>query len=216
MASVDQAAVDGGGARRASSPAGLSLGARLGRSVARARASVWAPVVIRALALTAGMLGLAGIGAVSILTGLDGVSVPATPALAANIGSAWLALHADTPAEHETRPAPPRARAAAPRAEPAEQRGDAGAAGAPEAPARSGITKDGKVILNVASVDELTQLPGVGRKRAERIVELRAKLKRFRRASDLLRVRGIGPRGLKRMLPHLVLDPPKEGEDVGS
>jgi competence protein ComEA len=70
----------------------------------------------------------------------------------------------------------------------------------------SGITPDGKVILNLASADELTKLPGVGMKRALSIVQLRTKLKRFKHPSDLLRVKGIGPRGLQRMLPHLVLD----------
>jgi competence protein ComEA len=69
-----------------------------------------------------------------------------------------------------------------------------------------GITPDGKVILNVASAEELTKLPGVGMKRAQAIVTLRAKLKRFKSATELLRVKGIGPRGLQRMLPHLVLD----------
>ena len=67
---------------------------------------------------------------------------------------------------------------------------------------------DGRVVLNAASAEELTRLPGVGMKRAEAIVALRTKLKRFKQATDLLRVKGIGPRGLKRMLPHLVLDAP--------
>jgi competence protein ComEA len=73
-----------------------------------------------------------------------------------------------------------------------------------------GLTEDGKVILNVAGAEALTRLPGVGARRAEAIVKLRQRLKRFRRPSDLLRVRGIGVRSLKRMLPHLVLDPPAE------
>jgi competence protein ComEA len=48
----------------------------------------------------------------------------------------------------------------------------------------------------------------VGMKRAQAIVLLRTKLKRFKSATELLRVKGIGPRGLQRMLPHLVLDAP--------
>ena len=35
---------------------------------------------------------------------------------------------------------------------------------------------------------------------------LRQRLGRFRRASDLLRIKGIGPKLLERMLPRLVLD----------
>jgi competence protein ComEA len=54
------------------------------------------------------------------------------------------------------------------------------------------------------------RLPGIGRRRAEAIVELRKRLKRFRTANDLLRVRGIGPKSLKRMLPQLVVDAPAQ------
>jgi competence protein ComEA len=62
------------------------------------------------------------------------------------------------------------------------------------------------VVLNRADSAELQRLPGVGVKRAEAILALRQRLGRFRRPSDLLRVKGIGPRTLERMLPHLVLD----------
>ncbi|HEY6560231.1 MAG TPA: helix-hairpin-helix domain-containing protein [Polyangiaceae bacterium] len=65
-----------------------------------------------------------------------------------------------------------------------------------------------KIILNVATSEELQRLPGVGQKRAEAIIELRTRLKGFKRLTDLLRVKGIGPRGLKRMLPLLELNPP--------
>ncbi len=203
MAFVETTAVDGGGEREAvptttpPTPAGL---------IAQVRASVWTPLALRILAVSVGMLALAGIGAASILSGLDGVQVPTDAPLAADIGSAWLALHHDKPPpEHHAHAAPTAASHAAPDAE-------CGDAGAPTQSPHTGITKDGKVVLNVASAEELTKLPGVGMKRAQSIVKLRARLKRFRRASDLLRVRGIGPRGLKRMLPHLVLDPPREGD----
>jgi competence protein ComEA len=62
------------------------------------------------------------------------------------------------------------------------------------------------VVLNRADAAELRRLPGVGAKRAEAIVLLRQRLGRFRRPNELLRVKGIGPRTLERMLPHLVLD----------
>jgi competence protein ComEA len=62
------------------------------------------------------------------------------------------------------------------------------------------------VILNLAGPAELQRLPGVGAKRAAAIVELRQRIGRFRRPSDLLRIKGIGPRTLERMLPMLVLD----------
>ena len=71
-----------------------------------------------------------------------------------------------------------------------------------------GVTADGKIIINTASASELEQLPGVGAKRAAAIIKLRTRMKKFRRATDLLRVRGIGVRTLRRMLPLLVVDPP--------
>jgi competence protein ComEA len=79
---------------------------------------------------------------------------------------------------------------------------------APVAPASEGLTADGKVILNCANIEELGRLPGVGPKRAQAILDLRAKLGRFRRPTDLLRVKGIGPKSLKKLEPHFVLDPP--------
>jgi competence protein ComEA len=84
----------------------------------------------------------------------------------------------------------------------------ASAAPTPAAPSEA-ITPEGKVILNKAGVDELCRLPGIGTKRAEAILALREKLGgRFKRATDLLRVKGIGVKSLKRLQPHFVLDPP--------
>jgi competence protein ComEA len=74
--------------------------------------------------------------------------------------------------------------------------------------ASSGLTPDGKVILNRAGLADLMRLPGVGPKRAEAILALRERLGSFRRPTDLLRVRGIGPATLQKMQPHFVLDPP--------
>jgi competence protein ComEA len=71
------------------------------------------------------------------------------------------------------------------------------------------LTDEGKVILNRADLAALRKLPGIGPKRAEAILALRAKLKRFRRPTELLRVKGIGPKSLVRMQPHFVLDAPK-------
>jgi DNA uptake protein ComE-like DNA-binding protein len=38
---------------------------------------------------------------------------------------------------------------------------------------------------------------------------LRMRLGRFKHVNDLLRVKGIGVKGLKKILPHIVLDAPK-------
>src|SRR5690606_11091785 len=68
---------------------------------------------------------------------------------------------------------------------------------------------DGRLILNEANAAELDRLPGIGKKRAEDIVALRTRMKRFKRLEDLLRVRGIGPRSQVGLKEHLVLDRPK-------
>jgi competence protein ComEA len=71
---------------------------------------------------------------------------------------------------------------------------------------------DGRVILNVASEDELTKLPGIGPSRARAIVALRQRLAKFRAVEDLLRVKGIGRKTLRRLKPNVVLDRPPGGD----
>jgi competence protein ComEA len=71
-----------------------------------------------------------------------------------------------------------------------------------------GITTDGKVILNLATEDELRRLPGIGPTRARGIVDLRKRLGKIRRPEDLMRVKGIGRRLLARIRPLMVVDPP--------
>lgn len=80
------------------------------------------------------------------------------------------------------------------------------AAGKTDGMAASALTADGRVVLNRAGLTELQRLPGIGAKRAQAILELRQRLGRFRRTSDLLRIKGIGPRLLERISPQLVLD----------
>lgn len=179
--------------------------------LARVRSSVWLEPVLR-VGGTALLLGaLAGIGIVATTYAKPGKPLPEGPrSLAAALGSSWLkptseSIKDEHPHAAASAQAPPTALSASvtepvPRAPPS--------AGPADGVVSAGLTADGKVILNLASAAELTKLPGVGMKRAEAIVALRIKLKRFRQPTDLLRVKGIGPRGLKRMLPHLVLDPP--------
>ncbi len=64
-------------------------------------------------------------------------------------------------------------------------------------------TPDDPVDLNTARVDDLRRLPGVGAKRAEAILALRARLPggRFRHLEDLLKVKGIGRAMIKRIHP---------------
>ncbi len=146
--------------------------------------SVWRKVWIRALAFAIVLAGLATVGAVAMARG---PSVPSGYDHAVQAGSSWIKPVPSTPKRtqraaitlHDV-PAPP-----------------------------TGVTADGKVILNEATAEELTRLPSVGMKRATAIVRLRKRLKRFRRVTSLLRIRGIGVRTLKKIRPHLVLDRPK-------
>jgi competence protein ComEA len=63
----------------------------------------------------------------------------------------------------------------------------------------------GVVNINTASSAELERLPGIGPAKARAILELRARLKRFARIEDLLRVKGIGRATFRKLRPHLVL-----------
>jgi competence protein ComEA len=179
---------DGGG--RVATPAARGIS----RLIHAGRESVWAPLLLKALGVLFGMLALAAIGASSIARGA-GVPSPARTASAPRVAAAGVA----------PLPEPPDAGA---------ETTDAGVDAASQADAgpSSGLTTDGKVILNRASADELRRVPGVGPKRAQAIVDLRTKLGgRFKRTSDLLRVKGIGVRSLRKMEPHLVLDAPDAG-----
>ena len=62
--------------------------------------------------------------------------------------------------------------------------------------------------LNLANVKELQELPGVGAVTAQRIIDLRQKSGRFKRAEDLLAVRGISPKKLDAMRPYITISAP--------
>jgi competence protein ComEA len=62
--------------------------------------------------------------------------------------------------------------------------------------------------VNVASVEELQRLPGIGPSLAERIIQSRAE-RLFRSVEDLRRVRGIGPKILASLRPHVLVKAPQ-------
>lgn len=61
-----------------------------------------------------------------------------------------------------------------------------------------GAADSGKINLNKATVEELSQLKGVGIKYAERIVQYRDTNGPFKKVEDLLNVQGIGPKLLEK------------------
>jgi competence protein ComEA len=185
------------------STGGSSLERGAAASPTRITARPWFAVALRVLGIALLMAGLGAVGAVSILSGVTrGELLDESTATRADVAAAWVAVNraAEASTKHTTTtPAAPKASAAA-----------------KQQPKRSaGITKDGKVVLNRATAEELTRLPGIGEKRAAAIVALRERLGRFKRSSDLLRVRGIGPVSLHKMKPHFVLDSPKEPKVKG-
>ena len=179
--------------------------------------SVWAPVALKLAGLLLGVLVLSGVGIVSIVSSSSGAQVSLAGMLGSDVHAAWLA--SKPTANATTRNSASVASAAAPNAPaPSASSSATSATNAPEAKtdaaatgskSSGGMTSDGRVILNLAAVEDLRHLPGVGQKRADAILALRARLGgHFKHVNDLLRVKGIGVRGLKKILPHVVLDPP--------
>jgi competence protein ComEA len=78
----------------------------------------------------------------------------------------------------------------------------------PPAVAATATNALGVVNINEAGAEELVRLPGVGPARADAIVNLRGRVRRFNHAEDLLRVRGIGRVGFRRMRPFVTLSGP--------
>lgn len=65
-----------------------------------------------------------------------------------------------------------------------------------------------KIDLNKATREDLTTVPGIGPKLAKTIVELRTKKGSFNRVEDLLEVRGIGEKNLKRFAEYVYVAQP--------
>jgi competence protein ComEA len=62
--------------------------------------------------------------------------------------------------------------------------------------------------LNTATADQLAQLPGIGPKTAQSIVDFRKASGPFRRVEDLLAIRGISRRKLEALRPYVTVGPP--------
>ena len=55
-------------------------------------------------------------------------------------------------------------------------------------------TKSGFININIASLRELVDLPGIGEKMAQRIVDYRLLKGRFNSKEEIIEVKGIGPK----------------------
>jgi competence protein ComEA len=159
-------------------------------------ASPWTPILGKAAAYLLGFALLALIG-----SGRAARWITPAPTLGIAVAEAATA----PPAGATALPAP----TAAPEP-PAEVAAGPADGGAPQesadAGASNGVAPDGKVILNLATEQDLRRLPGIGHGRAQSILALRERLKKFSRVEDLLKVKGIGRRGLARLRPLVRVD----------
>jgi competence protein ComEA len=171
-----------------------------GRSSAP-RFHLWLPIITKVAAAAGAALILAVIGA---RAGAHNSPPPLAPAPSAAPPVAAAFIPPASPATTAVVPA------SAP-AVPTPAGDDSGSAEPPPttSPASgAGLLADGRVVLNAATEAELTKLPGIGPSRARAILALRQRLTRFRAVEDLLRIKGIGRKMLRRLRPSVVVDRP--------
>jgi competence protein ComEA len=73
----------------------------------------------------------------------------------------------------------------------------------------------GVVNLNAATPDQLRLLPGVGPAKVDLIVSYR-RAHPFRTVDELVRIKGIGPKMVRRLRPHLAVSGPTTAEPTRS
>ena len=83
--------------------------------------------------------------------------------------------------------------------------------GALAGPARAGKGVLGVVNLNTAEPSTLELLPGIGPAKVQSILDYRRK-HLFRTVDELVRIKGIGPKMVKHLRPHLAVNGPTTAE----
>ncbi len=163
------------------------------------RLGAWRPVLLRVGLGTLALLGLSAVGTLSMLAGVEGARAnpSATPMVVAT--------------QAQPQPTSP-GNTAKPGASASTLPATMGSVAVAPVGSCSGRLLDGRVVLNRATLEELRHIPGVGPKRAGAILALRERLGRFKKPVDLVRIRGIGPKTLKRMQAAFVLDDPNCAE----
>jgi competence ComEA-like helix-hairpin-helix protein len=73
-------------------------------------------------------------------------------------------------------------------------------------PTTPAATTAGVVNINTADAEQLSFLPRVGAKVAQRIIDYRKEHGPFRKTTDLMQVKGFGEKSLARLSPYLTVD----------
>lgn len=76
----------------------------------------------------------------------------------------------------------------------------------PVSPPATAAVSGGKINVNSATAEQLETLPGIGPVLAKSIIEDRQRRGPFRSLADLDRVKGIGPKTLENLRPHVTIE----------